>query len=377
MRRARDRRLAGWAALALAAASLAAADFARRRRRRIDLWGRVAVVTGGSRGLGLLVAEELGRRGAHVAICGRNEAALQRAARRLEGLGIAVLARACDLADADAAARFVEEVATRFGRIDLLVNNAGVIDVAPFDDLPLERARASMDANFWSAVHTTLAALPHLRARGGEGRVVNVISIGGRVAVPHLLWYDAAKFALMGFSEGLQAELDTPRSLARLANRPAPPPLRVTSVVPGVMRTGSIYNAAFGGDREREFAWFATLGSLPIASADARRAARRIVRAAERGDRLVHIGLSSRVLDLAHRLAPRLTVRAMAAMNALLPESTGGGLARGRDVGARLSRSTWLRLGDRAAERNNEEPPWMHREASRAGQSKAESGNSP
>ena len=180
--------------LTAAAAGLASIAFARnvlRRRRRIDLRDRVAVVTGGSRGLGLLMAEELGRRGARVAICGRDAEALAAAVRRLEALGVEVHAEACDLGVREEAEAFIDGVARRFGRIDVLVNNAGIIQVAPAEDLGVEGIDEAMRSNFWSAAYVTLRALPHLRARGRGARLVNIVSIGGRVAVPHLLGYSA------------------------------------------------------------------------------------------------------------------------------------------------------------------------------------------
>ncbi len=319
-----------------------------RRVRRLDLRGRVVLVTGGSRGLGLLLAEEFGRRGAHVAICGRDAAALERAERRLERSGFEVLAHACDLADKGAAEAFVDRVAERFGHIDVVVNNAGTMQVAPFESLPDDAFDRSLATNFWSAVHVTRRALPWLRRAGAAARLVNVVSIGGRVAVPHMLPYDAAKFALMGFSEGLRAELAWPR-----ARR-----IPVTTVVPGPMRTGSFYNAEFAGKQKDEFAWFGASASLPILSTGARRAARRIVRATENGATLVHIGLSAHALALLHGVAPRLTMMLMSATAALLPgQGPGGDTWRGREVNSRLPGSWLLRLGDRAALANNEAPP--------------------
>lgn len=343
--------------LTLAAAALTSVAVARdlvRRRRRLDLRGRVAVVTGGSRGLGLLLAEELGRLGARVAICGRDPHALAHARARLEALGVEVHAVTCDLGVRDEAEGFIDSVVDAFGGVDLLINNAGSIEVAPIEELGVEGIETSMRSNFWSAAHVTLHALPHLRARGSAARIVNITSIGGRVAVPHLLGYSAAKFAMVGFSEGLAAEL------ARYG-------VKVTTVIPGLMRTGSIYNASFGGDAEREFAWFGVTASVPVLSMNARRAARRVVRAALDGRAEVMLGLSARAASLAHGVAPALTTRALGLAAALLPrpaQREAPGVRRGAFVGRRgrelrspLPGSVLLRLSDRAAQRNNEEPP--------------------
>ncbi|AUX35129.1 MULTISPECIES: SDR family oxidoreductase [Sorangium] len=333
-------------AAALGAAALARTAF--RALRRLDLRGRVVVVTGGSRGLGLLLAEEFGRHGARVAIAGRDPGALDRAEQRLRALGVEVHAVACDLGDRAAAEAFIDGVARAFGRIDVLVNNAGVIQVAPMQDLRVEELEEAMRSNYWSAVYTTRRALPHLEKQGRAARIVNVASIGGRVAVPHLLGYNASKFAMVGLSESLQAELS-------YGGARGP---RVTTVIPGPMRTGSIYNAEFGGDPRREFGWFGLASSIPLATIDARRAARRVVAAAREGRAEVKLGLSSHLLSWVHGIAPQMTVRLMGLVNALLPAPRGAaGTTRGRDLRAPAQGSALLRLSNEAARRNNEAPP--------------------
>ncbi|KYF79456.1 hypothetical protein BE18_02395, partial [Sorangium cellulosum] len=254
----------------------------------------------------------------------------------------------CDLGDRAAAEAFIDGVARAFGRIDVLVNNAGVIQVAPMQDLRVEELDEAMRSNYWSAVYATRRALPHLEKQGRAARIVNVTSIGGRVAVPHLLGYNASKFAMMGFSESLQAELS-------YGSARGP---RVTTVIPGPMRTGSIYNAEFGGDPRREFGWFGLASSIPLATIDARRAARRVVAAAREGRAEVKLGLSSHLLSWAHGVAPQMTVRLMGLVNALLPAPRGAaGTTRGRDLRAPAQGSALLRLSNEAARRNNEAPP--------------------
>jgi len=339
-----SQRLRAPLALALGLLGGALIRVAARFVRRIDFQGRVAIVTGGSRGLGLLIAEELGRRGARVAICGRDRAALERAERRLTSLGIQVLARPCDLGDRQQVEVFIERVACEWGRIDILVNNAGVIRVGPglsFDDLD-----EGMRSNFWSAANTTLLALPHLRQAGKGSRIVNVVSIGGRVAVPHMLGYSASKFAFMGLSEALYAEL-------------AREGIAVTTVVPSPMRTGSIYNAEFSGKPREEFAWFSLSASLPVLSVDARHAARRIVRAAAEGQRILNLGIPARVAALLHGVAPRTTLRLLSLVSRLLPQDGAAPTEvwRGREIGTPLVRSRLLYLGNEAARRHNEAPP--------------------
>jgi NAD(P)-dependent dehydrogenase (short-subunit alcohol dehydrogenase family) len=337
------------AALAVGVSFAAAVRKLVRRGRSIDLFGRVVVVTGGTRGVGLRIAEEAAEQGAKVAVCGRDLEAVSTALERLEETGAEVLARACDLGDRQAAEAFVDEVARRFGRIDVLVNNAGAIHVGPVETVTVERMEEALASNLWSAVHVTLRALPYLRERRGEGRIVHVTSVGGRAGLPHLLPYGTAKFALVGFSEALRAEL---------AGSPDAP--RVVTVIPGLMRTGSYYNAEFDGEPAAELKWFSIASSLPFLSIDAGVAARRILAAARDGRPFLRLAASGHALDWIHRLSPSLAVGALGLANRLLPR--GGGkvpepLPRGRHVASDLPGSFVLRWGDAAAAANNEEPP--------------------
>jgi len=335
-------------ALTLVAAGLASVALARdvvRRVRRLDMRGRVVLITGGTRGLGLLLAEEVGRLGARVAICGRDPAAVTRARQRLNTLGVEVHALSCDLGAREEAEAFVDSVVDAFGGIDVVINNAGAIQVAPMQDLGLEAIEESMRANFWSAVYVTLRALPYLREEGSGGRVVNITSLGGRVGLPHLTPYTAAKFAFVGFSEAMHAEL-------------ASAGVKVTTVVPGLMRTGSIYNAEFAGQATREFAWFAAATSMPLLSISARRAARHIVRAMRDGRAEARLGATAHAVSFVHGIAPGLTARIMALTARLLPKPAGQHEpTRGRDLRSPLQGTVITRLSDRAARQNNEAPP--------------------
>ncbi|EYF00793.1 SDR family NAD(P)-dependent oxidoreductase [Chondromyces apiculatus] len=352
--------------LAAGVASVAIARNVIARRRRLDLRGRVAVVTGGSRGLGLLMAEELGRLGARVALCGRDAEAVSRARVHLESLGVEVHAVACDLGVRAEAEAFVDGVVDALGRIDLVFNNAGAIGVAPVEELGVEGIEEAMRSNFWSATYVTFRALPHLKARGSAGRLVNISSIGGRIAVPHMVGYVASKFAVAGLSEALCAEL-------------AQSGIRVTTVFPGLMRTGSIYNATFGGDTEAEFAWFGVSASMPVISMNARRAAKQVVRAALDGETEVKLGVSARSASLLHGVAPGFLTRMIGIAGHFFPSAPGGnekrgtenggtakggtatsspsGFKRGRDVRSSLPGSVAVRLSDEAARNNNEAPP--------------------
>ncbi|MGE3961721.1 MAG: SDR family NAD(P)-dependent oxidoreductase [Dehalococcoidia bacterium] len=321
----------------------------RRRRPSESFEGRVVVITGGSRGLGLLLAREYAGLGCRVAICARDPDALDRARRDLEARGAEVLAVRCDVGDRQQVEAFVAEVSGRFGAIDILVNNAGVIQVGPMEDLPLESYEQAMATMYWGVVYPTLAVLPSMRARG-EGRILNVTSIGGKVSVPHLSPYSSAKFAAVGFSEGLHAEL-------------AGSGISVTTVVPGLMRTGSHLNALFGGRAPQEATWFALGATLPLLTVSGEHAARAIVAASVRRQPVAVIGVPPRLIMWLHGVFPGLTSRLMGLVNRyLFPAPSGRGvptLRTGRDALAEsrfplLDRLT--ALGGRAAERTNQHP---------------------
>lgn len=310
------------------------------------LSGQVALVTGSSRGLGFLLARELAREGCRLVICARDADELERARNELARSGADVLAVPCDIAQRDQVERLVEQTVQRYGSLDVLVNNAGIIQVGPVATMTVEDFEDALGVMFWGGVYATLAALPHLRA--GRGRVVNITSIGGKVSAPHLLPYNCAKFAAVGFSEGLTAEL-------------AREGVRVTTVVPGLMRTGSPLNAFFKGRVEREFAWFTIGDSVPGLSMDAERAARRIVAAAKRGRVEVTLTVPAKIGVRVHGLAPGTTTRLLGLVNRLLPTADGTSRTAVRGVEAHASlrgpgfnRLVGLTLG--AARRFNQLP---------------------
>ncbi|HEX7049275.1 MAG TPA: SDR family NAD(P)-dependent oxidoreductase [Longimicrobiales bacterium] len=315
---------------------------ALRARNEISLDGRVALITGGSRGLGLLLAREFARNGCRVAICARAEQELERAHRDLEARGTDTLAIVCDVSDRDAVQRMVDRVIDHFDTLDILVNNAGIIQVGPIETMTIEDFEEIMAINFWGAVYATLAVLPHMRARA-EGRIVNITSIGAKVAVPHLLPYDCAKFALRGFSEGLRAEL-------------AEDGIVVTTIVPGLMRTGSPVNALFKGQRAREFTWFSLGDALPFTSMNAERAARRIALATRRGEGEVTLSWQARLLGLVHDLFPGTTADLLGLVNRALPDAgpANGTSTRGIRLSTPLAPSPLTALMNRAARDYNQ-----------------------
>jgi short-subunit dehydrogenase len=337
---------AGRSAMTLALAGMVIAA-ATRRRERFSLEGRTVLVTGGSRGLGYLIARECARRGARIAICARDLPELERARAALAREGHRITAVACDVADRAAVTSMVDEVTRMLGGIDVLVNNAGIIEVGPLETMTMNDFERAMNVMFWGMLHTTTAVVPQMRARG-EGQIVNVASIGGRLAIPHLTPYSAAKFAAVGLSEGLHAEL-------------AASGIRVLTVTPGLMRTGSHLQARFKGRPRAEYAWFALGATLPMISMDAERAARKIVAAMQRGATDLVLGLPAKVAALAHGVAPGATASALALVNRLLPAADGAD--RSATPGDRVDREVrrpvfraLTRLGRTAAARFQHRP---------------------
>jgi len=305
----------------------------------------VAVVIGGSRGLGLLIARELLTRGHRVVVAARDVEEIEDAARTLSGWG-PVSGERCDVRDRHDVGELVGRVEHVVGPIEVLVTVAGVIQTAPVESLVLHEFEDAMDTMAWGPIHAAMTVLPHMRRRG-RGRIGTVTSIGGMVSPPHLLPYATAKFAAVGFSDGLAAALSGSGVTA-------------TTIVPGLMRTGGHQHARFGGDAAAEYAWFASAASLPLLSVDAERAARRIVDAVLAGRPMVVLTPLAWLGIRFRGLAPATTTRLMGLMGRLLPDAPGREGARtapGHEARRRLGSPLVDRLttlGDRAARRHNE-----------------------
>jgi len=335
--------------LAAAGAGIGAAWLAwrlARARHAISFADRVVVITGGSRGLGLVMARRFVTEGAHVVLIARDTGELARAQADLEGLGTGSVATVrCDVRRRGDVRAAVDTIIDRFRRVDVLINNAGVIQVGPMAHMTEDDFDNAMATHFWGPLHTMLEVLPGMRHRR-FGRIVNISSIGGKVAVPHLGPYCASKFALVGLSDAMRAELDGDG-------------IRVTTVTPGLMRTGSPVNAEFKGRHEQEFAWFKVASSLPGLTIDADRAAARIVEACRYGDPALTITPQAALLAAANMVAPGAVARAMMAVSRMLPrpdDSSGDQLKTGRQI---APPERWVppfatRLTDRAASANNE-----------------------
>jgi NAD(P)-dependent dehydrogenase (short-subunit alcohol dehydrogenase family) len=294
-----------------------------KSRRYFELKNKVVLITGGSRGLGLVLAREFAKQGAKIAICARNGEELTSAKEDLESRGAEVFEAICDVRNQDEIDRLVGDVCMRFGRIDVLVNNAGVIQVGPLDAQTEEDFDDAMAIHFHAPYKMIKTVLPIMRGIGA-GRIINISSIGGKIAVPHLAPYCASKFALVGLSNAMHVELTKEN-------------IFVTTVCPGLMRTGSHVNAYFKGQNEKEYA--------------------QIVRATQRGDAELIISIQAKTAAKMNALFPELTADILSLVNRFLPENGGIGeeKVRGKDSESWLAPSILTALADKEILENNEQ----------------------
>ena len=228
---------------------------------RFSFANKIVLITGGSRGLGLVMARQICNEGGKVALLARDPEELEQAKANLGQRGGEALTIRCDLLDRAQIQSAVHQTIERFGRIDILINNAGIVEVGPLGHMAREDFERSMQLHFWAPYFMIMQVVPQMRANGG-GRIVNISSIGGKIAVPHMAPYSASKFALTGFSDAIRAELARDK-------------IFVTTVAPGMMGTGSQIHASFKGDTSAEYNWFESSTRLPFASMSAERAARK------------------------------------------------------------------------------------------------------
>ncbi len=191
--------------------------------------GTTVVITGATSGIGRATALEFVSAGARVVVAGRRVERLQSLVAEIEAQGGEALAVPTDVADEAQVTALIEKASARFGRIDTLVNNAGVAIAAKFADQSLADFKRLMDVNFWGAVYACKAVLPQMKAQGG-GVIINVSSIFGKRGMPFESAYCASKFALAGFSESLRAELMSDN-------------IDVSTIFPGAVET-EIFEAA-------------------------------------------------------------------------------------------------------------------------------------
>lgn len=277
-----------------------------RKRRRVELRGRVVVVTGASSGLGLLIARHAAGQGAMLALAARDAGELTEVAAELRAAGAEeVFVVPTDVTKPEEIERLINQTIAKYGRIDVLINNAGTMLVGPLEAMTAEDFERVLAVNFWGGVRATLAALPHMRA-AGFGRIANVVSVGGRAVVPHMAPYTASKYAFTGFTKAIRAELARDNIL-------------VTGVYPGPIRTGGHRHAWFKGDTAAEYAWFAAADTVPGISTSADACARALLEGVCNGDPEVNVGPSTHLSIVLEGLFPDWAAELNALVDRAMP----------------------------------------------------------
>jgi NAD(P)-dependent dehydrogenase (short-subunit alcohol dehydrogenase family) len=267
-----------------------------------DFRDKVAAITGAASGIGRSLSLELARRGAHLALADVDEAGLAETELQAKRAGVEVTTLQVDVADRAAVEAWADRVVADHGRVNLIVNNAGVAVGASVEGTTYEDFEWLMGINFWGVVYGTKAFLPHLKA-AGEGHVVNISSVFGLMGIPMQSAYNSAKFAVRGFTEALRLELDIERC-----------GVSATSIHPGGIKTNIARNARMGegldgmdatpDEARRDFE------KLFITSPD--KAARQIVRAVQLDKRRALVGPDAVAIDLLAKLPPGLHQRLVA-----------------------------------------------------------------
>ena len=268
-----------------------------------DVAGRVAAITGAGSGIGRALAEELARRGAHLALSDIDEPGLAETVGRCEGSGVKVTSQRLDVADRAAVEAWADQVVADHGAVHLVFNNAGGALGATVDSMSYEDFEWLMDINFWGVVHGTKAFLPHLKA-AGQGHIVNLSSVFGLVSIPSQSAYNASKFAVRGFTDALRIELDVERC-----------GVSCTTVHPGGIRTNIARRARMDASVAALGTDASTVGDEfdRIARTSPESAAIQILAAVSRNRRRALIGPDATALDLVSRLPAVLYQRFLVA----------------------------------------------------------------
>jgi short-subunit dehydrogenase len=321
----------------------AAGALALYRSTQDSFTGQSAVITGGSRGLGLALALELVKEGALVAILARDAEELENAHRQILGTypDARVLPIVCDITQPHEIETALQKTHRQFGGIDLLINNAGSITVGPYDQMVEEDFAAQLELHLYAVMNAVNMARPYL-IRGLGRRIVNICSMGGKVAVPHMLPYDVSKFALSGYSQGLNAEL-------------AAEGISVTTVYPALMRTGSAIQAVFKGDHQKEYAWFQSADVFPLLSASAEDIAAKVIESARHRDAELVPSIPGRIRNVGAAIFPELAAAALRLVARLMPKNVGSGEYKTGAASNHLFENSVWSLPLRGAERKVEE----------------------
>ncbi len=334
-----------WAAAGVA--SVALGRLLTHKHRSIDLHQKVTLITGGSRGLGLEIARLMVKEGARVVICARDKQELKRAKKDLDELAAShgtdgVYTVACDVTDTVQVKSMLTRIKKNFGAIEVLINNAGIIQIAPVEEMERQEYEEAMNLHFWAPYQLMEAVLPEMKKKK-EGRIVNIASLAGKVIVPHLAPYTASKHALVGLSESLHAEMQKYN-------------VYITTVCPGLMRTGSIRQMVHKGQHKKEHALAEIFASQPLTSMNAKSAAESIVSACKHGETSLILPLQAKILTAANGIFPGLFADVMGLLNRLLPAPGGIGKDRAKGYESESDKvpSSLKRVNQKAAARNNE-----------------------
>jgi len=276
-------------------------------RKTFDFKNKAVYITGGSRGLGLSIAWNLLEKGAKVTLVARDLEELERGKEILlkdfpQG---EIYLSVCDITESKNLHFSIDEAIQNMGGLDLLVNNAGAILVGPIETMKMEDFEAQIKLHLYAAIDATQYVSKHFDTRGG-GRILNICSMGGKIAVPHMLPYDVSKFALAGFSQGAASEL-------ALRN------IIVTTAYPAVMRTGSPIQAVFKGDHQKEFAWFEAFDNMPVLSMSADTAAKKVLKAVADARTEIILSFPARLRMMVGAMLPEATNALMGLAAKLLP----------------------------------------------------------
>jgi NAD(P)-dependent dehydrogenase (short-subunit alcohol dehydrogenase family) len=253
-----------------------------------DIRGKVAVITGAGSGIGQALAYDLARRGARLAVSDIDATGLAETTKQLRVIGAPVHAAQLDVTDRAAVLSYADEVVAEYGTVNIVINNAGIAFTGDIEQMSFEQIERVMDVDFWGVVNGTKAFLPHLIA-SGDGHVVNISSLFGLLAVPGQSAYNAAKFAVRGFTEALRQEM--------MVNGH---PVQVTCVHPGGIKTAIARNAgAVDGQDAKALADFF---DHKLAKTSAASAARSIRRAVIGNRPRAVVGWDAKILDAVVRL---------------------------------------------------------------------------
>jgi NADP-dependent 3-hydroxy acid dehydrogenase YdfG len=250
--------------------------------------GKVAVITGAGSGIGRALALNLAKQGARLALSDVDTDGLAETVRQAEALGANVKSDRLDVAEREAVLAYADAVVAHFGTVNQVYNNAGIAyngDVEKSEFKDIERI---IDVDFWGVVNGTKAFLPHVIA-SGDGHIVNISSVFGLIAVPGQSAYNAAKFAVRGFTEALRQEMLV-----------AQHPVKVTCVHPGGVKTAVARNATVADGEDAQT--FAEFFDKRLAIHSPEMAAKKIINAVRDGRARVVIGWEAKALDLLARI---------------------------------------------------------------------------